>query len=150
MDDLQYCYKIKNLLEYLRNLVLNLVINGWPSIHRIQKWWKKIYIWVLNLVINGWPSILPNLKTEYTQQNYSRFKPCYKWMTFNTLKHDKDDMIGSPIVLNLVINGWPSILYKVSIIKSFKHFCFKPCYKWMTFNTNISKWNGVIEEDPKF
>ena len=39
------------------------------------------------------------------------FKPCYKWMTFNT------EDIG--------------IAYK-------KGGGFKPCYKWMTFNT-ISK-----------
>ena len=36
------------------------------------------------------------------------FKPCYKWMTFNT--------IG--------VGGY--YLYKGG---------FKPCYKWMTFNT---------------
>ena len=38
------------------------------------------------------------------------FKPCYKWITFNTLdggEENPDDMSG---VLNLVINGLPSIL----------------------------------------
>ena len=40
------------------------------------------------------------------------FKPCYKWMTFNT----EDG--------------------------NFYHqdcLCFKPCYKWMTFNTGPTK-----------
>ena len=37
-----------------------------------------------------------------------RFKPCYKWITFNTDK----ELIG-----DLMFNG------------------FKPCYKWITFNT---------------
>ena len=39
----------------------------------------------------------------------SGFKPCYKWMTFNTL------------------------LIKTSCIRQI--VSFKPCYKWMTFNT---------------
>ena len=38
------------------------------------------------------------------------FKPCYKWMTFNT---NVNILISSFcsffLVLNLVINGWPSI-----------------------------------------
>ena len=38
------------------------------------------------------------------------------------------------LVLNLVINGLPSIpsskLFLYSLI-----VCFKPCYKWITFNT---------------
>ena len=37
------------------------------------------------------------------------FKPCYKWMTFNTLVVIEDNGRGIPR--------------------------FKPCYKWMTFNT---------------
>ena len=36
------------------------------------------------------------------------FKPCYKWMTFNTKEIIKNQL---------------------------KEKCFKPCYKWMTFNT---------------
>ena len=64
--------------------VLNLVINGIPSIHGYYAN-LKIYLSykVLNLVINGIPSIL-----------------------------DKYDIMGSvdKMVLNLVINGIPSIL----------------------------------------
>ena len=37
------------------------------------------------------------------------FKPCYKWMTFNTVK-DVDLLFVDDLG-------------------------FKPCYKWMTFNT---------------
>ena len=40
--------------------VLNLVINGWPSIQNVE--FDKIdEAIVLNLVINGWPSILYKL-----------------------------------------------------------------------------------------
>ena len=46
-----------NKIEFDLEFVLNLVINGWPSILK-EKWkWKKYLITVLNLVINGWPSI---------------------------------------------------------------------------------------------
>ena len=39
------------------------------------------------------------------------FKPCYKWMTFNTLGLNLDiPIVTFSKVLNLVINGWPSIL----------------------------------------
>ena len=37
-----------------------------------------------------------------------RFKPCYKWITFNTVFELTDTNIKN-IVLNLVINGLPSI-----------------------------------------
>ena len=40
-------------------------------------------IWVLNLVINGWPSILKNIGIGVAGL-VGGFKPCYKWMTFNT------------------------------------------------------------------
>ena len=40
-------------------------------------------------------------------------------------------------VLNLIINGLPSILGIVSIIVSALP-CFKPYYKWITFNTENS------------
>ena len=38
---------------------------------------------VLNLVINGLPSIL--LIDHTARPKLKRFKPCYKWITFNTL-----------------------------------------------------------------
>ena len=37
--------------------VLNLVINGWPSIHDDRLTVYLSHLIVLNLVINGWPSI---------------------------------------------------------------------------------------------
>ena len=37
--------------------VLNLVINGWPSILATINDYVAKYYGVLNLVINGWPSI---------------------------------------------------------------------------------------------
>ena len=63
------------------------------------------------------------------------FKPCYKWITFNTDKIlEVMQEEADRIVLNLVINGLPSILeeeeVKISDLRS-----FKPCYKWITFNT---------------
>ena len=33
------------------------------------------------------------------------FKPCYKWMTFNTKEKIKEAGISLNLVLNLVING---------------------------------------------
>ena len=37
--------------------VLNLVINGWPSIQKANTYSDEEVLEVLNLVINGWPSI---------------------------------------------------------------------------------------------
>ena len=39
---------------------------------------------VLNLVINGLPSILGN-EFDVLFVNEESFKPCYKWITFNTI-----------------------------------------------------------------
>ena len=42
----------------------------------------------------------------------------------------------TPAVLNLVINGIPSILWQVGgLVKKIQSF--KPCYKWNTFNTIV-------------
>ena len=62
------------------------------------------------------------------------FKPCYKWITFNTFNPLPKDTSNFG-VLNLVINGLPSILSSSSSIESTLDVCFKPCYKWITFNT---------------
>ena len=63
----------------------------------------------------------------------SSFKPCYKWNTFNTLKHSHMRMMVF-FVLNLVISGIPSIQSKNGR-NSWEYRSFKPCYKWNTFNT---------------
>ena len=55
MDDLQYNREQKESKDL--SYVLNLVINGWPSIPEERNSFVKWYE-VLNLVINGWPSIL--------------------------------------------------------------------------------------------
>ena len=82
MDYLQY-QNITMTYPNDEDDVLNLVINGLPSIRYI---WKRSW----NNITNG-------------------FKPCYKWITFNTIiSHDER--------------------FKDTI-------CFKPCYKWITFNT---------------
>ena len=48
------------------------------------------------------------------------FKPCYKWITFNTL------MCG----------------HQMRKVKS-----FKPCYKWITFNTDGEVTLGDMNEE---
>ena len=63
------------------------------------------------------------------------FKPCYKWITFNT-KMEEEFKKMEETVLNLVINGLPSILCGGIIMRDYLIFLgFKPCYKWITFNT---------------
>ena len=85
MDYLQYLHVTHPYHYYFMCVVLNLVINGLPSIPN-----KKDGLDTESLVLKG-------------------FKPCYKWITFNTtsLKLPPDKPII--IVLNLVINGLPSI-----------------------------------------
>ena len=56
MDYLQYLKGAPNDQDVV-DLVLNLVINGLPSIRNIFKIYDSLLI-VLNLVINGLPSIL--------------------------------------------------------------------------------------------
>ena len=140
--------------------VLNLVINGLPSILKDSTVICSFqYVKVLNLVINGLPSI------QCAQDTFGHllrksFKPCYKWITFNTVKYAAttmgDDIIvlnlvinGLPsiplrkikgqnlknFVLNLVINGLPSIPLSSEIVATDVMYRFKPCYKWITFNT---------------
>ena len=62
-------------------------------------------ILVLNLVINGLPSI--PFFNKIGGQAASCFKPCYKWITFNTKGKQVQEKMDD--VLNLVINGLPSI-----------------------------------------
>ena len=82
MDYLQYFEILKRPQDFENCEVLNLVINGLPSIQDSK---NKIRITcsVLNLVINGLPSI--PAWSNLTPDNYrDSFKPCYKWITFNT------------------------------------------------------------------
>ena len=87
--------------------VLNLIINGLPSIQCRRSLLLHSVFSVLNLIINGLPSILVMLKSNFGNLERS-FKPYYKWITFNTFD---------------TLNG---VLADLS---------FKPYYKWITFNT---------------
>ena len=51
--------------------------------------------------------------------NIYSFKPCYKWMTFNTA-------VAAVVV---GVGGY--------------YLCFKPCYKWMTFNTGYRRGYSI-------
>ena len=42
-------------------------------------------------------------------------------------------------VLNLIINGWPSIPKGIFEERGYYALRFKPYYKWMTFNTELSE-----------
>ena len=82
MECLQY-FKAFYSDRLVKITVLNLVINGMPSIlYYPQSFEKATEFQVLNLVINGMPSI------QKTNNNWppvvDSFKPCYKWNAFNT------------------------------------------------------------------
>ena len=70
----------QQILEKMFQLVLNLIINGLPSISKIIHF-SIFFLNVLNLIINGLPSIL-RVSTWNLIPN-PRFKPYYKWITFN-------------------------------------------------------------------
>ena len=82
MDYLQYRLKM-NIVMIQLITVLNLIINGLPSIHLIKQGYESFCKIVLNLIINGLPSIH---QLNGTQKIYLSlcFKPYYKWITFNT------------------------------------------------------------------
>ena len=84
MDYLQYF--ISSLLYCVKSIsrVLNLIINGLPSIRQLLlRLWLAHPAQVLNLIINGLPSILL-AKFSLAVKVFIRFKPYYKWITFNT------------------------------------------------------------------
>ena len=86
---------------------------------------------VLNLVISGIPSILQGLC--YTQYLYLRFKPCYKWNTFNTLKlSNSNNDLDRGFKPCYKWNTFNTVEFKNGLKKLVS---FKPCYKWNTFNT---------------
>ena len=94
--------------DILAQEVLNLVISGIPSILSMKELIFKL-LRVLNLVISGIPSI------RGLEKGNCKFSNIY--------------------VLNLVISGIPSILSLEHDIYNYDFHCFKPCYKWNTFNT---------------
>ena len=64
-------------------------------------------ITVLNLIINGIPSIHDRVASSWCRG--WGFKPCYKWNTFNTKKTETICMIDVN-VLNLVLIGFFNIV----------------------------------------
>ena len=108
MDYLQY--KLYAVVFGNESKVLNLIINGLPSIQYYAYSNKyEDLVPVLNLIINGLPSIHATRVFTCSLKLFS-FKPYYKWITFNTPGNIicfKDEWVD--IVLNLIINGLPSI-----------------------------------------
>ena len=70
------------------------------------------------------------------------FKPYYKWNTFNTCSMWIRELAS--IVLNLIINGIPSIQV-INNVRNVVFGCFKPYYKWNTFNTWVSQYIAFFE-----
>ena len=72
MDYLQY-FISKCYLKFLAFVVLNLIINGLPSIPNLKDGWKLDDIkYVLNLIINGLPSI-PYSEAKRTIEKFFKF-----------------------------------------------------------------------------
>ena len=66
------------------------------------------------------------------------FKPYYKWITFNTWSFIYASRNRKNSVLNLIINGLPSIQNLGGSKYGKKSRSFKPYYKWITFNTKLA------------
>ena len=79
-------------LQYLKTVVGSLTDNSLS--------FKPCYKWI---TFNTW-----RYKNGNQRKNRRSFKPCYKWITFNTDK-SSPSLVISFKVLNLVINGLPSI-----------------------------------------
>ena len=67
----------------------------------LVKSFKPCYKW--NTFNTGYNNKVHNLVMK-------SFKPCYKWNTFNTKQEIGNHYDNDATVLNLVINGIPSIL----------------------------------------
>ena len=106
MDYLQYTIDSETIERYTE-FVLNLIINGLPSIlvyggssvTEYLKGFKPYYKWI---TFNTKFQEVKSMKINFS------FKPYYKWITFNTSKTSNVFYIRF-IVLNLIINGLPSI-----------------------------------------
>ena len=90
-----------------------------------EKSFKPYYNW------NTFNTIRDNLENW---PKYLSFKPYYNWNTFNTWIIGIFNPYALFHVLNLIITGIPSILYRLTY--KFSHnYSFKPYYNWNTFNT---------------
>ena len=110
--------------------------------YRVYDFIKSRVTGVLNLVINGQPSI-QCFRYIYKDKGLSSFKPCYKWIAFNTSKIVKYATYATS-VLNLVITGIPSIqkIRKFNLDKN-NILSFKPYYNWNTFNTKSTNGGSI-------
>ena len=86
-----------------------------------------------------------NLKVFRKLVKETSFKPCYKWNTFNTYRIERRTK-SFYNVLNLVINGIPSIQLEIPFQDAIQE-SFKPCYKWNTFNTEVTKPDGTVVKE---
>ena len=67
----------------------------------------------------------------------SSFKPCYKWITFNTVSAVAVAALGYAVCFKPCYK-WITFNTNANQISQINNrLCFKPCYKWITFNTNF-------------
>ena len=93
----------------------------------------KLSLSVLNLVINGMPSILRLILHPYYPPLLC-FKPCYKWNAFNTLEVAKE--LIKFFNSFKPCYKWNAFNTNTCLRNFFNpSSCFKPCYKWNAFNT---------------
>ena len=104
MDYLQYLILT---LSIIKSLVLNLIINGLPSILTANELvytnsigFKPYYKWITFNI---------NISSKVLCKIFPSFKPYYKWITFNIEEALKNNDFKKAEVLNLIINGLPSI-----------------------------------------
>ena len=62
------------------------------------------------------------------------FKPCYKWITFNTIIDDMSirELEGFKPCYKWITFNTRTTIYT---LRTLVLCSFKPCYKWITFNT---------------
>ena len=68
MEYLQYWSRYKRNIKRTITYVLNLIINGIPSIQYTNKNNKPTQVFVLNLIINGIPSIPDAIKKNVEKE----------------------------------------------------------------------------------
>ena len=106
MDYLQY-FQVYHIQYYIQHvsfkpcykwITFNTIF--WQGEPNSKKGFKPCYKWI-------------TFNTEISRSKLAGrclcFKPCYKWITFNTKQQEKEMKINLEEVLNLVINGLPSI-----------------------------------------
>ena len=82
-------------MDYLQYLSLSFNLSFFPIS------FKPCYKWI---TFNT-----KSFTTHQAKKEVIGFKPCYKWITFNTLPVAYPFNVSLKLVLNLVINGLPSI-----------------------------------------